>query len=110
MEKRELNENEKKFIRDFSAFVNGKMSYYGGEEVGRTMACDHRYLVQEKFKIALGFVATLGEYYLMGYYDGRNEWACRCAYEMIKGAMNGEQFFPNGDLFPKLREEFENLK
>ena len=37
----------------------------------------------EKAKIAFGFLETLAVNYEKGYYDERNEWACRLAWETI---------------------------
>ena len=79
--KNQLSEAEQQFIKEFSAFVNGKMS--SPKKVGADLASDHRYLVNEKAKIAFSFLETLAVNYEKDYYDERNEWACRLAWETI---------------------------
>lgn len=78
----ELTENEKTFVKQFSDFVNGKMC--SAERVGRELAKDHRYLVNQKAKIIMYFLMQLAKDYEEGHYDERNKWACRFAYYFIK--------------------------
>lgn len=69
------------FIRFFSDFVNGEM--ISSEKVAEGMANDHRYLQQEMFKVCYEYVRKLSENYEKGYYDPRNEWACKTANMMF---------------------------
>lgn len=42
----QLSENDKRFADEFSNYVNGKMA--SPRKVGKALADDHRYLVNEK--------------------------------------------------------------
>ena len=48
-------------------------------EVGVELTTDHRYLVNEEFKMFLHFAGQLARNYENGNFDGRNEFACKCA-------------------------------
>ena len=52
-----ISENDKQFADEFSRFVNGKMS--SAKKTGIELANDHRFLVQEKFKVAMFFIEQL---------------------------------------------------
>ena len=45
----QLSENDKRFADEFSMYVNGKMA--SPRKVGKALADDHRYLVNEKAKL-----------------------------------------------------------
>lgn len=77
----QLTENDKCFADEFSDYVNGRMS--SPRKVGKTLADDHRYLVNEKAKMLFYFMEQLAENWHKGRYDQRNEWACRLAAEAI---------------------------
>ena len=70
-------DNHDVFARQFSNFMNGKC--YDMKKTAKLLANDHRYLVQEMFKLNLAFIKKLAENYQNGIYDGRNEWACQTA-------------------------------
>ena len=72
----QLSENDKRFADEFSNYVNGKMA--SPRKVGKALADDHRYLVNEKAKLMFYFMEQLAENWHKGRYDQRNEWACRC--------------------------------
>ena len=93
MAKNELNEYEAKFVKDFSGFVNGRIS--SPKRVGDELTNDHRYLVQEKFKVALGFLETLALNWHKGYFDTRNEWACKLSAEMIDTLIEEGLYVPS---------------
>ncbi|MBO5948225.1 sulfide:quinone reductase [bacterium] len=61
--------------------------------VGVELSTDHRYLQQEMFKSCLAFVACLANNYRKGYYDGRNEFACKCADIMMAQLENSDLYF-----------------
>lgn len=77
----QLSENDKRFADEFSNYVNGKMA--SPRKVGKALADDHRYLVNEKAKLMFYFMEQLAENWHKGRYDQRNEWACRLAAEAI---------------------------
>lgn len=56
-----ISENDKQFADEFSRFVNGKMS--SAKKIGIELANDHRFLVQEKFKVAMYFIEQLAANY-----------------------------------------------
>ena len=93
MAKNELNEYESKFVKDFSGFVNGRLS--SPKRVGDELTNDHRYLVQEKFKVALGFLETLALNWHKGNFDTRNEWACKLSAEMIDTLIEEGLYVPS---------------
>lgn len=51
-----ISPNDKEFADVFSRFVNGKMG--NAQLTGEELANDHRYLVNEKFKVAMAFIAS----------------------------------------------------
>lgn len=73
----QMSEREQEFVQTESRFVNG--SLYNKKAVAEAMANDHRYLVGQKGELAIEFLAVLARYYTKGYYDPRNEYACRAA-------------------------------
>lgn len=52
-------------------------------ETGVELTTDHRYLVNEEFKMFLHFIGQLSRNYDKGSYDDRNEFACKCAKTMV---------------------------
>lgn len=88
-----LSENDKHFADVFSEYVNGKMG--SPRKIGKAIADDHRYLVNEKAKLMFCFMEQLAENWHKGRYDQRNEWACRLAAEAIDHlAENGLYYLP----------------
>ena len=87
-----ISENEKQFADEFSRFVNGKMS--SAKKTGIELANDHRFLVQEKFKVALFLIEQLSTNDHKGYYDPRDELACTVADETIKHLSEKELYYP----------------
>lgn len=87
-----ISENDKQFADEFSRFVNGKMR--SAKKTGIELANDHRYLVQEKFKVAMYFIEQLADNYKKGYYDPRDEWACKLAAATIEHLSEKELYFP----------------
>lgn len=90
-----LSENDQMFIKEFSTFVNGKMS--SAKKVGKELTKDHRYLVNEKFKIMLSFMETLANNWHKGHYDGRNEYACKLAATAIDNLVENDLYFVSED-------------
>ena len=56
-----------------------------GDDIAKKLSKMHRYLQQEFFKMVLTYVARLANNYEKGWYDGRNEWACKMARLMMDG-------------------------
>lgn len=79
--KRNGEENENVFARFFSNFVNGKCS--SKRKVAELMACEHRYLQNEMFKVCLEYIKKLAENCEKGFYDPRNEYACKTSKKII---------------------------
>lgn len=69
------------FFNFFSSFVNGRM--HSKKHVAERMSKDHRYLQSEMFKLCLEYIKILAENADKGYYDPRNEWACKTSKLMI---------------------------
>lgn len=91
--KEKLYEREVEFVETESRFINGGLSHT--KEVAQAMAQDHRYLVQERFKLTLEYWKELAKNYRKGRYDPRNEWACKCASIAIAALIeSGELYIP----------------
>lgn len=69
------------FVRFFSNFVNGKMR--SKNNVAEKMSLEHRYLQSQMFMVCMEYIVKLAENYERGYYDGRNEYACKTAKIII---------------------------
>lgn len=69
------------FAKQISNFVNSKC--YDMGKIARLMANDHRYLVQEMFKLFIAFSKELSKDFFKGNYDPRNQWACKKASEIM---------------------------
>ena len=69
------------FVRFFSIFVNGKMR--SKNNVAEKMSLEHRYLQSQMFKVCMEYIVKLAENCERGYYDGRNEYACKTAKIII---------------------------
>lgn len=82
MENNRINEKDRAFAEAFSQFVNGKMT--SASLTGQMLANDHRYLVNEKFKVVMAFIEELAVCYHKRQYDQRNEWACHLAAEIMQ--------------------------
>ena len=70
-----MEKNKK--AQEISDIVNSTL--FNPMEVGVQLANEHRYLVNEMFKMFLHFSGKLSMDYEKGYYDGRNEFACKCS-------------------------------
>lgn len=88
-----INERDKEFANEFSRFVNGKMC--SASKVGAEFANDHRFLVNEKFKVMMAFMEQLAINYQKGYYDLRNEWACTLAHAAIEALREQQLYYPS---------------
>ena len=58
-------------------------------------ANDHRFLVNEKFKVMMAFMEQLAVNYQKGYYDLRNEWACTLAHAAIEALREQQLYYPS---------------
>lgn len=97
----QLTENDKHFADEFSDYVNGKMG--SPRKIGKALADDHCYLVNEKAKMMFCFMEQLAENWHRGRYDERNEWACRLAAEAI-------DHLAENNLYHLPKEYYENHK
>ena len=88
-----INERDKEFATEFSRFVNGKMG--SASKLGAEFANDHRFLVNEKFKVMMAFMEQLAVNYQKGYYDPRNEWACTLAHAAIEALREQQLYYPS---------------
>jgi hypothetical protein len=61
-------------------------------EVGVQLSNEHRYLVNEMFKMFLHFTGKLSIDYEKGYYDGRNEFACQCAKIIVDALKENDMY------------------
>lgn len=70
------------FVRFFANFVNGKLE--SKRKVAERMATEHRYLQNEMFKVCLEYIKVLAENSEKGWYDGRNDWACKTSGKIVE--------------------------
>ena len=73
----QLSEREQEFVHTESNFINGGLYHKKG--VAQAMAKDHRYLVQQRADLCIEYLKLLARNERLGWYDGRNEHACKCA-------------------------------
>ena len=59
---------------------------------GVELSTDHRYLVNEEFKMFLHFVGQLSRNYDKGYFDDRNAFACKCAKTIVNALENADLY------------------
>ena len=76
------------------------------EDVINSTACDihaaayymatscHRYLQEQFFKIALGFMEIKAKHFNQGRYDARNEWTCAMSHTIINLLEKNGQYYP----------------
>ena len=76
------DERGKELAGVISEFVNGASSDY--VSVADELARDHRYLQGEEFKLVLEFILALAHNYAKGWFDPRNEFACKMATAMVQ--------------------------
>lgn len=91
MNRNYMSDNDLEFTKTFSRFVNGMMS--SAERTGAELANDHRYLVNEKFKVMMGFMEQLAKNYKNGHYDPRNEWACKLASTALDCLIENDLYY-----------------
>ena len=72
-------------------------------EIGVELSTEHRYLSNKVFKIFLHLAGCLARDYEKGYYDGRNEFACKCS-KVIIDALEKEDLY-NKEYFSKIYDE-----
>ena len=80
--KREGESNEDVFARLFDDFANGRLSDY--DKVAERMVQSHRYIQGEMFWICMAYVRKLAECYSKGWFDARNERACKTAKRIVE--------------------------
>ena len=68
--------------RQISELVNSTL--FSPVETGVELTTDHRYLVNEEFKMFMHFAGQLARNCERGNYDDRNEFACKCSKVMIQ--------------------------
>lgn len=82
-----ISEKDIEFAKTtLSDFVNGGMS--SPKTVAAQMSLDHRYLQSEMFKICLEYIKILAMNYQNGRFDGRNEWTCSLANDIVASTPN----------------------
>ena len=70
------------FARTFSDYVNRCPNDF--KAAAKKMACEHRYLQNEMFKVFMEYVKILASNEAKGFYDPRNQYACKASAEIIK--------------------------
>ena len=78
---------------------------FPANEIAWHLSHMHRHLIQEFMKMVFKFINVLAHDYAEGYYDGRNEWACKTASIMMK-AYQSE--YGHGEAYDK--SEYENTE
>ncbi len=89
--KAKLSEREQEFVRKESDFINGCLSHK--KEVAELMARDHRYLVGHRADLCIEYLKVLARFERNGWYDGRNEWACKCARVAIDALIKADMIY-----------------
>lgn len=86
-----LTESEQQFVKTESDFINGGL--YHKRDVARAMARDHRYLVGQRGELAIEYLKVLAMYQRKGWYDPRDEWACKCARVAIDALIKADLLY-----------------
>lgn len=97
-----ISENDSNFAKSFEDFVNGKMS--SAEKTAWVMACSHRYLQTQMFKVVLAYIRQLSMKWHKRQYDDRNEWAARLSSVIY------DHLLDNGDICDFDYQEFIKAK
>ena len=82
-------EKDKK-TQEISDIVNSTL--FNPMEVGVQLANEHRYLVNEMFKMFLHFSGKLAMDYEKGFYDDRNEFACKCSKIIVDALKESDMY------------------
>lgn len=83
-----MEKNKK--TQEISDIVNSTLFF--PLEVGVQLANEHRYLVNEMFKMFLHFSGKLAMDYEKGFYDGRNEFACKCSKIIVDALKESDMY------------------
>lgn len=86
-----LSTSEQEFVETESRFINGGL--YHKRDVARAMARDHRYLVGQRGELAIEYLKVLAGYERKGWYDQRDEWACKCARVAIDALVKADLLY-----------------
>ena len=86
-----LTEREQEFVKKESDFINGGL--YHKRDVARAMACDHRYLVGQRGELCIEYLKVLAMYERKGWYDQRDEFACKCARVAIDALIKADLLY-----------------
>jgi len=86
-----LTEREQEFVQTESNFINGCL--YNKRDVARAMARDHRYLVGQRGELCIEYLKVLAMYERKGWYDGRDEFACKCARVAIDALVKADLLY-----------------
>lgn len=70
---------------------------YSPRRVGCELSTDHRYLQSEFGRTAIHFLGCLADNYDKGYYDGRNEYECKCAKIMISALIESGLWYEESE-------------
>ena len=84
-------ETSKNKVREIEDVVND--CGFNTMEVGYYLTKMHRYLINELFKAVVWFIYFLKKDYEQGYYDGRNEYACKTAAKIWEVFEEDERFY-----------------
>ena len=76
-----------------SRFVNSS-SAKDIKELGKMLAKDHRTLQQSKMHMVVGFIESLEESYSSGWFDARNEQACKFSSKVVQSTDDLDRCFP----------------
>lgn len=106
MEEKFKNEQKLKDVINNTSFDEDKAAVY------MTTGC-HRYLQQKFFEIAIGFIQLSAENYKKGFFDARNEYACKKCSE-IMDALENEGLHIKRDYSyiteKSISEQFESIR
>jgi hypothetical protein len=84
-----LDETAENLSRCVNAGCEDDLNY-----LATKMVDDHRTLVQGKMRLVMLFVEKLNDLYQQGYYDLRNEHACKVAEKICKATDKYDRYMP----------------
>lgn len=106
MSMKKFTDVDKAIARRMSDNVNGKVC--DRRAVAAMLARDHRYLVNEQFKLFYEFCHILAMDYEAGRFDPRNEWACKMAHEFMQAPSAYRSKYSDQELMEYVNSVFYN--
>ena len=88
-----MSDSVQDMAQAISSFVN-RSSAKDIKALGKELVKDHRTLVQSKMHMVVGFLEELSQAHADGWFDARNEQACKFATKVCESTDDLDRCFP----------------